>query len=176
MLICVPSCPFAFQINDPVLEHSYPARPRILRPPNAFMLFAQERRRSVAAQHPQEKNKQISTRLGQLWRELIAADREEYHRKAAETAREHRNKYPGEARSPDAYSIPLNLVAAPATQVRGRLPSSGHSGHRKSRKRTESTHSFLSCCRIRAARGQRVSAPLLELAQLTLIFRYLSSF
>ncbi|XP_049528813.1 transcription factor Sox-19a-like [Dermacentor silvarum] len=75
-------------------QHSYQLRSRIPRPPNAFMLFAQERRRLVAAENPNENNQRVSSRLGKLWRSLSAADKEPYQRKAAEAAAVHRRKYP----------------------------------------------------------------------------------
>jgi hypothetical protein len=37
---------------------------RIRRPPKAFMIFAKEWRKNIAAQNPQETSKQISRRLG----------------------------------------------------------------------------------------------------------------
>ncbi|KAG0429825.1 hypothetical protein HPB47_023253 [Ixodes persulcatus] len=67
---------------------------RIPRPANAFMLFAQEQRRKVAAQHPQENNKRVSTLLGQLWRDLPKDQMELYHQRANDVASEHRQRYP----------------------------------------------------------------------------------
>ncbi|XP_075551716.1 uncharacterized protein LOC142585092 isoform X1 [Dermacentor variabilis] len=82
------------------VQHSYQLRSRIPRPPNAFMLFAQERRRSVAAENPNENNQRVSSRLGKLWRSLSAAEKEPYLRKAAEAAAVHRRKYPGYVYNP----------------------------------------------------------------------------
>lgn len=76
------------------VQHGYQLRWRIPRPPNAFMLFAQEKRRSVAAENPNENNQRVSSRLGKLWRSLSAADKEPYQRRAAEAAAVHRRKYP----------------------------------------------------------------------------------
>uniref|UniRef100_A0A131YXL9 Transcription factor SOX1/3/14/21 (SOX group B) n=1 Tax=Rhipicephalus appendiculatus TaxID=34631 RepID=A0A131YXL9_RHIAP len=76
------------------VQHGYQLRWRIPRPPNAFMLFAQEKRRSVAAENPSENNQRVSTRLGKLWRSLSAADKEPYQRKAAEAAAVHRRRFP----------------------------------------------------------------------------------
>lgn len=75
-------------------QHGYQLRWRIPRPPNAFMLFAQEKRRLVAAENPNENNQRVSSRLGKLWRSLSAADKEPYQRKAAEAAAVHRRRYP----------------------------------------------------------------------------------
>ncbi|XP_054921798.1 uncharacterized protein [Dermacentor andersoni] len=77
------------------VQHSYQRRSRIPRPPNAFMLSAHGKRRSVAAENPNENNQRVSSRLGKLWRSLSAADKEPYQRKAAEVAAVHRRKYPG---------------------------------------------------------------------------------
>ncbi|XP_077486471.1 uncharacterized protein LOC144097700 [Amblyomma americanum] len=80
--------------NPTSREHSYDLRSRIPRPPNAFMLFAQEKRRLVAAQNPNENNQIVSTRLGKMWLALSAADKDLYRRKAALEAAKHRKKYP----------------------------------------------------------------------------------
>ncbi|XP_075739400.1 sex-determining region Y protein-like [Rhipicephalus microplus] len=76
-------------------QHGYQLRRRIPQPPNAFMLFAMENRRSVAAENPNEDNRRVSTRLGKFWRSLSAAAKESYRRKAAVAAAIHRIKYPG---------------------------------------------------------------------------------
>ncbi|KAH7934590.1 hypothetical protein HPB51_029044 [Rhipicephalus microplus] len=81
-------------------QHGYQLRRRIPQPPNAFMLFAMENRRSVAAENPNEDNQRVSTRLGKLWRSLSAAAKESYQRKAAVAAAIHRIKYPGYVYNP----------------------------------------------------------------------------
>ncbi len=43
---------------------------KIPRPPNAFMIFANEWRRKLATQFPNESNKEISVRLGIMWKNL----------------------------------------------------------------------------------------------------------
>ncbi|KAH7979628.1 hypothetical protein HPB49_010217 [Dermacentor silvarum] len=80
------------------VQHSYQLRCRIPRPPNAFMLFAKENRRSVAAMNPNENNQHVSNHLRKLWRSLIAADREPYQRKPP--AFFHLRKYPDYVRNP----------------------------------------------------------------------------
>ncbi|XP_070386374.1 uncharacterized protein [Dermacentor albipictus] len=45
------------------VQHSYQLRSRIQRPPNAFMLSAHGKRRSVAAENPNENNQRMSIRL-----------------------------------------------------------------------------------------------------------------
>nr|XP_050046321.2 transcription factor SOX-6-like [Dermacentor andersoni] len=76
------------------VQHSYELRPRIPRPPNAFMLVAHEKRWSVAAEKPNENNQRVSSRLGKLWRSLSAGDKEPYQCKAAEFAAVRRRKHP----------------------------------------------------------------------------------
>jgi len=46
---------------------------KIPRPPNAFMIFANEWRRKLATQFPNESNKEISVRLGIMWKNLPSA-------------------------------------------------------------------------------------------------------
>jgi hypothetical protein len=43
---------------------------KIPRPPNSFMIFANEWRRQLAIQFPNESNKEISVRLGLMWKNL----------------------------------------------------------------------------------------------------------
>jgi len=43
---------------------------KIPRPPNSFMIFANEWRRQLATQFPNESNKEISVRLGLMWKNL----------------------------------------------------------------------------------------------------------
>ncbi|XP_070377172.1 sex-determining region Y protein-like [Dermacentor albipictus] len=84
------------------VQHCYQLWSRIPRPPNAFMLVAHEKRRSVAAENPKENNQRVSSRLVKLWRSLSAADKEPYQRKAAEVAAVHQRKYPGYKNNPRA--------------------------------------------------------------------------
>ena len=47
-----------------------PTKEKIPRPPNAFMIFANEWRRKLAIQFSNESNKEISVRLGIMWKNL----------------------------------------------------------------------------------------------------------
>ncbi|XP_070396857.1 uncharacterized protein [Dermacentor albipictus] len=75
------------------VHHSYQLRSRIPRPPNASMLVAHGKRRSVAAEN--ENNQRVSSRPGTLWRSLIVADKKLRQRKAV-----NKKKYPGYVYSP----------------------------------------------------------------------------
>ncbi|XP_037506414.1 transcription factor SOX-18-like [Rhipicephalus sanguineus] len=63
-------------------------------PPKAFMPFAQEKRRSVAAEKLNEDNQRVSSRLGKLWRSFCAIDKGPYQRNEAEAAAAQRRRYP----------------------------------------------------------------------------------
>jgi hypothetical protein len=67
---------------------------RIRRPPNAFIVFANEWRKNIAAQNPHEKNKQISTRLGVMWKLMSKEQKERYTDLAHKLEMEHKEKYP----------------------------------------------------------------------------------
>ncbi|KAF4528574.1 hypothetical protein B566_EDAN015721 [Ephemera danica] len=83
------------EISLPGLESS-----KIPRPPNAFMVFANEWRRKLAFQHPSENNKEISVRLGVMWKSLSAEAKEGYYAASREADIEHKRKYPGYYYSP----------------------------------------------------------------------------
>ncbi|XP_018407723.1 PREDICTED: putative transcription factor capicua [Cyphomyrmex costatus] len=68
---------------------------KIPRPANAFMLFANEWRRKLAAENPRESNKDISVRLGIFWKNMSKDVKEKYFALAREVDREHKRKYPG---------------------------------------------------------------------------------
>lgn len=67
---------------------------KVRRPPNAFIIFANEWRRNIAAENPGEKSKEISTRLGAMWRSLRHNEREQYMAMARQLNAEHKKKYP----------------------------------------------------------------------------------
>ncbi|XP_012056376.1 PREDICTED: sex-determining region Y protein-like [Atta cephalotes] len=68
---------------------------KIPRPANAFMLFANEWRRKLAAENPRESNKNISVRLGVFWKNMSKDIKEKYFALAREVDKEHKRKYPG---------------------------------------------------------------------------------
>ncbi|XP_071452772.1 protein bric-a-brac 1-like [Hetaerina americana] len=73
---------------------------KIPRPPNAFMVFANEWRRKLALVHHGETNKDISVRLGVMWKELPPDAKESYFAAARRADQEHKIRYPGYIYSP----------------------------------------------------------------------------
>jgi hypothetical protein len=67
---------------------------KVRRPPNAYIIFANEWRKIISAQNPGEKTQQISTRLGAMWKSLTDDERDHYTHTARKLNAEHRRKYP----------------------------------------------------------------------------------
>jgi hypothetical protein len=84
---------------------------KIRRPPNSFFIFANEKRKEIAAQNPTERNKQISTRLGNLWKSLQKEDKERYVEMARKVCAEHKKKYPDYIYCPKVARIQKALRA-----------------------------------------------------------------
>ncbi|CAH1954244.1 unnamed protein product [Acanthoscelides obtectus] len=68
---------------------------KIPRPPNAFMLYANEHRKIMAQQYPADSNKEISKKLGKTWKQLDLKKKAVYFEKANTISEEHKRKYPG---------------------------------------------------------------------------------
>lgn len=68
---------------------------KIRRPPNAFMIFAKERRREILYSNQRITNKEVSKQLGVEWRNLSEEARARYQRLSEELRQEHQLKYPG---------------------------------------------------------------------------------
>lgn len=85
----------------------------IPKPPHAFMIFANEWRKKLTVEHPgmqtiislffsqktflalvEENNKEISVRLGDMWKNLLPETKSIYYREAKRAEEEHRQKYP----------------------------------------------------------------------------------
>lgn len=75
-------------------------RQKIPRPPNAFMLYANEHRKTLAHLFPADSNKEISRRLGQSWKDLNLQEKNQYFQKAKDIDQEHKRKYPGYVYNP----------------------------------------------------------------------------
>jgi hypothetical protein len=84
---------------------------RIRRPPNAFIIFAKEWRKNLTAQNPGETSKQISSRLGAMWKSLTEDERELYTDMARKLDAEHKKKYPDYVYCPNAARIQKALRA-----------------------------------------------------------------
>lgn len=84
------------QVEESLIEsiRKLNQKPKIPRPPNAFMLYANENRKSMAQQYPADSNKEISKKLGSIWRNLNAEEKNKYFDKAREIDMEHKRKYP----------------------------------------------------------------------------------
>uniref|UniRef100_A0A1B6C7J8 Sex-determining region Y protein n=1 Tax=Clastoptera arizonana TaxID=38151 RepID=A0A1B6C7J8_9HEMI len=94
---------------------------RIPRPPNAFMLFAHDFRRQVAYEYPKESNKDISIRLGIMWKNLPKPERERYFRSAKEVDAAHKQKYPDYVYNPKE----ARMRKALREQIRGERYQAG---------------------------------------------------
>ncbi|KAG8222700.1 hypothetical protein J437_LFUL002757 [Ladona fulva] len=73
---------------------------KIPRPPNAFMVFATEWRKKLAQIHQGETNKDISIRLGALWKKLPQNTKAAYFAAARKADEEHKLRYPGYTYNP----------------------------------------------------------------------------
>ncbi|XP_050294458.1 transcription factor SOX-30-like [Anthonomus grandis grandis] len=73
---------------------------KIPRPPNAFMLYANEHRKALAHMYPADSNKEISRRLGQTWKDLSVQEKNDYFQRAKDVDLEHKRKYPGYVYNP----------------------------------------------------------------------------
>uniref|UniRef100_A0A1B6DRC3 HMG box domain-containing protein n=1 Tax=Clastoptera arizonana TaxID=38151 RepID=A0A1B6DRC3_9HEMI len=98
---------------------------KIPRPPNAFMIFANEWRRKLAYQNPLESNKEISVRLGVMWKNLSADTKESYYSASRKADEDHKRKYPGYYYSPKEARIRKTLKlgrrSSPPAQTPGNV-------------------------------------------------------
>lgn len=69
--------------------------PKVPRPANAFMLYANENRKKMAQAFPLDSNKDISKRLGNSWKSLDPDEKNKYFLLAKKVDAEHKRKYPG---------------------------------------------------------------------------------
>ncbi|XP_063992380.1 protein bric-a-brac 1-like isoform X2 [Diachasmimorpha longicaudata] len=82
---------------------------KIRRPPNAFMIFANEWRRRLASENPRESNTAISVRLGAMWKDLTNETKDSYYALAKKVDEEHKRKYPGYFYSPKVARMRKNM-------------------------------------------------------------------
>ncbi|XP_031335539.1 protein jim lovell-like [Photinus pyralis] len=67
---------------------------KITRPKNAFMIFSGEWRRKLQLQHQDESNREITVRLGNMWKNFSTEQKDEYFKLARQLKDDHRLKYP----------------------------------------------------------------------------------
>lgn len=73
---------------------------KIRRPPNAFIIFGNEWRQKLAAEYPEDRNKDISVRLGIIWKSMKMEEKDKYMDMARQADAEHKKKYPDYIYSP----------------------------------------------------------------------------
>ncbi|KAG8200539.1 hypothetical protein JTE90_000612 [Oedothorax gibbosus] len=73
---------------------------KIARPPNAFMIFAQENRKALAMKYPEHSNKAISSMLGQWWKGLGVSSKKKYFDQSKMMHELHKKQHPGYVYSP----------------------------------------------------------------------------
>jgi len=84
------------------------------RPPNAFMLFSNEHRAEVRAQHPDEKMPAIAKILGEMWKALSDEDRAPLTERATELSAAYTEAKAAYEASKPAPALPVELEAAAA--------------------------------------------------------------
>ncbi|XP_019874454.2 protein jim lovell isoform X2 [Aethina tumida] len=67
---------------------------KVPRPPNAFMIFANEWRRKLAIENPNDSNKIISIKLGNMWKNFSPEEKQVYYAQAKKADEVHKIKYP----------------------------------------------------------------------------------
>nr|CAD7575226.1 unnamed protein product [Timema californicum] len=96
---------------------------KIPRPPNAFMIFANEWRRKLAYQYPDDSNKDISCRLGVMWKNMSVGSKEGYYTASRAADVEHKRKYPGYYYSPMEARLRKHIKhGISAARRSGRIP------------------------------------------------------
>jgi hypothetical protein len=84
---------------------------KIPRPPNAFLMFANEWRSKLAVQYTSDNNKDISVRLGAMWKSMKKEEQEVYRNLAREANAKHKEMYPDYVYSPKEARIQKALRA-----------------------------------------------------------------
>jgi hypothetical protein len=117
-------------------------KPKIPRPPNAFMLYANENRKKMSQLYPTESNKDISKRLGNGWKSLNEDERKKFFERAKAIGLQHKKEYPGicegaikgENRAPPEIDLNSKGLCPPKTGTRpptGTVPLCGEFGSRR---------------------------------------------
>ncbi|KAJ2160224.1 hypothetical protein GGF46_002433 [Coemansia sp. RSA 552] len=66
--------------REPVRRARDPNRPK--RPATAYIIFTQNKRSAIAAEHPEMRPQEVAARLGEAWRNLDEDERERYQARA----------------------------------------------------------------------------------------------
>jgi len=92
---------------------------KIKRPMNAFMVWAQKRRKELAEEYPKMHNSEISKRLGKEWKEMSNAAKEPFQKRSKELREEHMKKYPDYKYKPKKKKtrVPTDLQKWPHTAM-----------------------------------------------------------
>ncbi|XP_023707006.1 sex-determining region Y protein [Cryptotermes secundus] len=110
------------------MEPSQEGRPacgnNIKRPPNAYILFAKEWRKKIAALYTTERSTDISIRLGNMWHSLTSEEKQKYFDLGRLTAQEHGQRYPDYSYNP-LEARRQKAAHVGAHRVKGTNPS-GH--------------------------------------------------
>jgi hypothetical protein len=84
---------------------------KIPRPPNAFLIFANEWRSKLAVQYTLDNNKDISVRLGVMWKSMNKEEQDVYRNLSREATAKHKEMYPDYVYSPKEARIQKALRA-----------------------------------------------------------------
>ncbi|XP_063922489.1 transcription factor Sox-3-like isoform X2 [Zophobas morio] len=115
-------------------------RARIPRPPNAFMLYANENRKKMSQLYPTESNKDISKRLGSGWKCLDEEERKRFFDRAKAIGLQHKREYPDYVYNPKEARI--RKAMRDATRERTSIGTSPML-QRPNARRAPSSHSWV---------------------------------
>ncbi|XP_042906556.2 uncharacterized protein [Parasteatoda tepidariorum] len=85
------------ELKDMILKQK---SKKIRRPPNAFMLFAKEKRRQIQGENAGMSNKTVSARLGKMWKDLPSEEMTKYYQQAKALEKFHKETFPDYSYSP----------------------------------------------------------------------------